>query len=410
MGRSYTVVGLAVALTLASVAGTAGTAVAQSGETVTITVAVRDSSGNPIGDAELDVEWDGGSATATTAGNGKAFVDVPEGAEVTVGVEHPRYVRTSPYVISEASEREVDVEVYPKSSVRLEVSDGDGPVEDAQVSIERGGLEITTGTTDASGVYESDVIQAGNYQLTVRKPGYYVRQKSLEIEGDITNRVSMRAGSVSVAVTVVDPHFDSPRTVDDARVNLTGVATSRTGPDGRTVLDTPVNVRTTLRVDREGYRGASRDVRIEEANASFTVEMSREPSLTIEATNERIVAGERAPVAVTNAYGEPASGVTITLDGDAVGTTDDEGELAVRIDEPGEHTLRANMDGVRSNEVGVEAIAPPSDATSTAASPTPSATATGTATTTETEATSPGFTPVIGVLALLGVAFLLRRR
>jgi PGF-CTERM protein len=410
MGRAHIVAALAIALTLAPIAGVAGTAVAQSGETITVTVAVRDSAGNPIGGADIDAEWDDGSTTATTASNGKAFVDVPEGAEVSITIEHPRYVRTSPYTISEASEREVEVEVFRKSSVRLEVSDEDGPVEDAEVLIERGGLDITTGTTGPNGVYESDVIQAGEYQITVRKPGYYVRRKSLDVDGDVTNRVSMRAGSVSVDVTVVDPHFDSPRSVDGARVNLTGFATSRTGPNGQTVLGTPVNVRTTLRVDKEGYRGKSRDVRVGESDMNVTVEMSREPSLTVEATNERVVAGERAPVSVTNAYGEPASGVTVTLDGEAVGTTGEDGEFAVPVNESGEHTIQATRDGVRSNEVGVEAIAPPSDATATAASPTPDGTATATTTPTETEAVTPGFTAAIATLALLSVAFLLRRR
>ncbi|WP_299331910.1 carboxypeptidase regulatory-like domain-containing protein [Haloplanus sp.] len=407
MGRAHIVVALTVALALASVVGVAGTAVAQSGETVTVTVAVRDSAGNPISDADIDAEWDGGSTTATTAGNGKAFIDVPEGTEVSVEVEHPRYVRTSPYTIADASEREVEVEVFRKSSVRLEVSDDDGPVGNAEVLIERGGLEITTGTTDSDGVYESDIIQAGDYRVTIRKPGYYTEQKSLEIDGNVTNRVALRAGSVSVDVTVIDPHFDSPRSVNDAQVNLTGFATSRTGPDGRTVLGTPVNVRTTLQVDKEGYRGKSRDVRIGESDTNVTVEISREPSLTIEATNERIVTGERVPVVVANAYGEPAPGVTITLDGDTVGTTDTEGEFAARINESGGHTLRATDGGVRSNEVSVEAIAPPGSDTATPASPTPDATATAA---TETEAVTPGFTAVIAVFALLSAAFLLRRR
>lgn len=406
MGRAHIAVALTVALALASVVGVTGTAVAQSGETVTVTVAVRDSAGNPISDADITAEWDGGSTTAATAGNGKAFIDVPEGTEVSVEVEHSRYVRTTPYTIADASEREVEVEVFRKSSVCLEVSDDNGPVENAEVLIERGGLEITTGTTDSDGVYESDIIQAGDYQVTIRKPGYYTAQKSLEIDGNVTNRVALRAGSVSVDVTVIDPHFDSPRSVDDARVNLTGFATSRTGPDGRTVLGTPVNVRTTLQVDKKGYRGKSRDVRIGESDTNVTVEISREPSLTTEATNERIVTGERVPIVVTNAYGEPAPGVTITLDGDTVGTTDTEGEFAARINESGGHTLRATDGGVRSNEVSVEAIAPPGSDTAAPASPTPDATATAT----ETEAVTPGFTAVIAVFALFSAAFLLRRR
>jgi len=206
-------------LLVLSVVGVSGGAVAQSdGETVTVTIAIVDQADNPVSNAELDAEWDGGSTTATTAGNGKAFVDVPADAEVTISVTHPRYVRNSPYIISEASEREVEVEVYRKSSVRLEVGDDDGPVADASVLIERGGLDVATGTTDRNGVYESGVLQEGNYVVTVSKPGYYTRQKPLTIEGDITNRVALRRGSVAVTIRIADPNFAPPRPVSSATV------------------------------------------------------------------------------------------------------------------------------------------------------------------------------------------------
>jgi hypothetical protein len=394
------------AILVLSLVATGGVAVAQSdGETVTVTVAVRDQAGNPISDADLDVEWDGGSATATTAGNGKAFVDVPANAEVTVRVTHPRYVRTSPYVIRSASEREVEVEVFRKSSVRLEVSDDDGPVADARVLIERGGLDVATGRTNQNGVFESGVLQAGNYAITVRKPGYYVRRKPLEIDGDITNRVAMRRGSITVGVRVVDPHFDPPRPLSGATVTLTDVAADRTDGAGNVSVTAPVNTETTLRVTRDGYRTVERDLTVGEEATNLSVGISRTPSLTLDAANERMVAGEQLIITATDAYGEPAAVAGVYLDGERVRTTDGEGEARVRIDDPGEHTLYVTKDGVRSNEVQVEAISADggvATATATATATTPGPTATPTATT--TTGTSPGFTPLLAVLALLVVA------
>lgn len=383
-----------------SLVAPAGVAVAQSGgETVTLTVTVLDQAGNQISGADLDVTWDGGSTTATTAANGKAFVDVPAGAAVTIGVTHPRYVRNSPYRIAEATEDDVTVDVFRKSSVRLEVSDDDGPVANASVLIERGGLDIETGTTGSNGVFESGVLQEGSYSITVSKAGYYTRRKPLDIEGDITNRVALRRGSTTVDVRVVDPHFDPARPVTGANVTLVGVGENRTDRGGNASVTAPVNTGTTLRVTRDGYRTVERDLTVGEEATAVSVDLSRTPSITLAAANERIVAGERLVLTATDAYGDPATSATIYLDGERAGTTDGEGEAAVRIDDPGDHTLYVTRNGVRSNEVSVEAIS--ADGDTATPTPTASPTATPTPTATTTTGTSPGFGATLAVLATL---------
>ncbi|MFB6196333.1 MAG: carboxypeptidase regulatory-like domain-containing protein [Haloplanus sp.] len=408
---------LVCVLVVALVVGPALPAVAQSdGEMVTVTVAVRNTEGAPVDDADLDVTWDGGSTTATTAGNGKAFVDVPAGADVTVSIDHPEYVRDNPYVISDASERTVEITVYRESSLHLEVSGPDGPVAGATVLVERGGLDVATGTTDENGVFETGVLQAGDYTLTVTKAGYYTRRKPIRIEGDVSNRVALRPGSVAVDITVVDPTFDPPRPVSGAAVNLTGITTERSGRNGSITVRAPVNTRTTLRVTKRGYRSVSRTVRIGETNASLTVDISRTPSLTLEAANDRIVAGERAVLTLTDAYGDPVAGASILLDGERIGTTDADGELAVPIYDPGRYTLQARVDGRTSNEVRIEVIGEGTPTpTEPAATQTPTPTATATRTPTPTATTTggaPGFTPLNAVFAVVaGLAVgLLRRR
>ena len=386
-----------------------GVTVAQSSGTVTVTVAVRDQAGDPIADADLDVTWADGSTTATTAANGKAFVDVPAGAEVRINVTHPRYVRDSPYVIDRASEREVSVRMFRRSTIRLEVSDDDSPVADASVTVVRGGLRVTTGTTDDDGVYESDEIRAGSYTIVVSKPGYYTRRKPLEVDGEVTNRIAVRRGSVNVTVRVVDPYFDPPRPVTGATVSLADVGTDRTDNDGNVTATVPVNTETTLRVTRDGYRTVERDLTVGEDATTVPVRFSRTPSLTLEAANERVVAGERLVLSATNAYGDPAAVATVFLDGERVGTTNGEGEVRVRIDDAGEHTLYVTADGVRSNEVSVEAIDADGETATATATPTSTPTPTPTPTATTT-GTSPGFGATLAVLAtLLFAARVLRR-
>jgi hypothetical protein len=382
-----------------------GVTVAQSGGTVTVTVAVHDRAGDPISGADLDVTWDGGSTTATTAGNGKAFVDVPSGAEVSIRVSHPQYVRDNPYVIDRASAREVSIRVFRRSTLRLEVSDDDGFVADASVTLVRGGLRVTTGTTDDDGVYESDEVRAGSYTAVVSKPGYYTRRKPITIDGDVTNRIAVRRGSANVTVRVVDPYFDPPRPVTGATVSLTDIGTDRTNNSGNVTVTAPVNTGTTLRVTRDGYRSVERDLTVAETATTVPIRFSRTPSVTLEAVNERVVAGERLLITATNAYGDPAAVAAVFLDGERVGTTEGDGEVRVRIADPGEHTLYVTKDGVRSNEVRVEAISAGGGATTPTSTSTPSVTPTSTTTATATTTgTSPGFGPVVAALAVLLLA------
>jgi PGF-CTERM protein len=399
---------LVVSVLASLVAVPTGIAAAQSDDTVTLTVSIRDRTGDPIGGAELDATWDGGETTATTASNGKAFVDVPDGAEVRIAVTHPSYLRTSPFVLDDASEREVGITVYRKSTVRLEVTDANGAVTDASVLIERGGLDVAVGTTGAGGVFESDVIQAGDYTVTVTKPGYYDRTKSLTVRGDVTNRVALRPGSVNVTVEVVDPHFDPPRPVSDATVTLDGVATATSSGTGEIRVGAPVNTPTTLSVTKSGYRTVDRGLTVGERDVTLSVDLSRAPSLTIDVVGRRMVAGERILVTATDAYDDPVAGATVSLDGDTVGTTDVDGELAVPVDDPGTHTLRASSDGRTSNELVIEAIAAGGDEPT--ATPTATRTSTATGTPTESDVSAPGFTAALAVLAVLGAGYLAGRR
>ncbi|MEF8857105.1 MAG: hypothetical protein V5A16_06755, partial [Haloplanus sp.] len=220
--------------------------------------------------------------------------------------------------------------------------------------------------------------------------------------------VAIRRGSVPVTVRVVDPHFDQPRPVSNAAVSLGDAASGRTDRRGNLSVTVPVNVDLTLRVTKDGYRTVERSLQVGEEPTNVSVQLSRTQSITLDAANERVVAGERVILTATNAYGDPAAVATVYLDGERVGTTDGEGEAAIRIREPGPHTLYVTKGGVQSNEVQVEAIAADGGATPTTtptASPTDTATATATpsATATETTGTSPGFAPPLVVLALLAL-------
>lgn len=78
-------------------AATGAVGAASQADEVTMEVEVVDRGGNPLDGADLTASWEGGSDEATTAGNGRAFVDVPEGANVTITVDTVDWAGPIPY-------------------------------------------------------------------------------------------------------------------------------------------------------------------------------------------------------------------------------------------------------------------------------------------------------------------------
>ena len=390
--------------------GVATPVAAQGDEEVTLTVSVVDRAGASVSDAELTATWDGGAAEATTAGNGKAFLDVPAGANVSVAVSHRNYVRNAPYPVRNASESEVTVPVSRGGTLSIDARDADGPVSGARVILRRDGAIIDDNYTDESGTYVTDSIERGEYSVVVRKSGYYRNVSTVEVDGRVERDATLRRGSVSLRFNVTDPHYSPPRPVGGVTLALGGVGEFRTLASGEQTVRAPVNSQLDLQAGGDAYETTSRRISIGEAATEVNVSVSRTPAVNLTTVSERVVAGERVAVDVVDEYGEPIPDAQITLDGEAIARTDDGGRAVVRIGNAGDHDLRASADGVQSEPVTVSAVSAETEtatATSTAA---PTAGATETATATETPApddgeggsgvTSLGFTVLTGVLGM----------
>lgn len=121
--KSHTLVVSLVVLT-GCLLGT--TAVAAQND-VTMTVTVVDQNGEPVGSGvTVAATWDGGETTGQTASNGKVFLDVPEGADVELDIDDDRYVRNQPLLVSDATQRDVDLRVSPQGVATVSVTDTDG--------------------------------------------------------------------------------------------------------------------------------------------------------------------------------------------------------------------------------------------------------------------------------------------
>ncbi|WP_380675302.1 carboxypeptidase regulatory-like domain-containing protein [Salinigranum sp. GCM10025319] len=358
MPRSPAIVLVVGLVVVASLAGVAGSATAQSdSEVVTLTVEVVNPSTNQrLGGVDLVARWNGGQATATTASNGRAFLDVPEAATVEITVEDDEYTRNEPYRIRVATEREHTIEVARRATLDVTVRDAEGPVADARVTLRQDGTAVVTGRTDSNGGFASGTVAQGQYTLSVVKPGYYRTTQEVIVAGSPERTVDIERGRVDYDVVVEDPNFDPAQPVSDATVSIERVGDLTTDDRGAASALVPVNSELRVQVTKDGYGTATETIRVNESAGSTVFSITRESSLSLTVLNERVVVGEVVAVEVTDAYGEPAAGVGIVVDGERVAETDSNGEATVRIDAAGENELRARRGGTTSDPVTVRGV------------------------------------------------------
>ncbi|WP_135306255.1 carboxypeptidase regulatory-like domain-containing protein [Haloarcula amylovorans] len=399
---------------LVGMAAVPGSAIAQQ-DRATLTVSVVDQNGDPVSDVPISATWndgDGGPVNETTRANGQALVDVPAGADVTIRVRGDEWVRNQPFRVTNASARTVEVPVSEIATATVTVVGGDGdPVSNARVLLYRDGEFVTDQRTGSDGTVTTPAVEAGEYRLTVGKEGYYWNRTRVQVTDETQARSVIEEGTALLTVTVSDDHFDDPRAVQNATVQVPSVGTVQTLSNGQVTIRLPVNDRYDLTVTKDGYETVEQRLRVGETDTSANVSIQRTPALSLSPDSRRVVVDEPVRLRVTDEYGNPVPNATVSQGGDQVGTTDASGVAVAPVPSAGNVTFtveRGDLSATATVE-GVEAAA--ADTETATASPTATATPASTDTQTSTGSGGPGFTSVTALVALALLAvFALRRR
>ncbi len=353
-----------VGVALLAVAVLAAGGVAGQGDPVTLTVSVVDQDGDPVGGATIEATWETESGetenvTGTTANNGKVFLDVDEGATVDIDIEDDTYVRNRPLTVENVTESDVELPVTRSGITTVSVVDASNRSQaDARVTIRDAEGVVDRGRTDDDGVYESARLERGEYNVTVVKPGYFESARDVTVRRNTEATVRIERGTVTLDLRVLDDHFDPPVVIQEGsvRVESSVYDAEVTVTEGTASLNVPVNVDYTAEVIKDGYDSTPRTIRVRESSRSANVTAQRTPTLSVMPANERVLVGETTRVTVRNAYDEPVAGVTVEVEGEAVGETDDRGEMDVPIDEVGTQEIVATDGSVSSDPVTVEGV------------------------------------------------------
>lgn len=368
MGRTATTTVIILCTAGMLLAGPVGSVAAQE---VTLTITVVDQNGSPVSDVSLNATWADGASTATTRSNGQAFIDVEEGADVTIRIDHPVYTRNVPYELSDASSGSHEIDVARKADATVTVRDSSGPLKGARVALRRDGRAIAVGTTDANGRFSSGTIEAGDYTLSVLEEGYYRRSMPISISDGATREVKLEPGTVSVTFNVLDRNFDPAKPVAGATITGATIGSMKTQQNGVQQASVPVNTEVDVTVTKDGYRTVEKTITLEESDVNVNISTRKKETISFEFLNDRVVAGEQVLVEVTGTYGDPVEEATVFLDGEQVGTTDERGVVTVTIDSAGEHSLYAKSGSMSTAERTVVGVEPMSTTSTSQATPGP---------------------------------------
>ncbi|MFC5365444.1 carboxypeptidase-like regulatory domain-containing protein [Salinirubrum litoreum] len=395
-----TVVFVVTALLVSSVVAVPLLAAPASAQSGGFTVVVTDDTGERLADATVNASWGGERDSKTTTSNGTVVFDVPRGETVFLTVTHPDFASDEQRVVSDTGDP-ARIEFRTTGTLVVTASAGGERLANARVTLtdEEANETILEGRTGDDGRFTSETIPQGVYNVTVSRTGYFAVEERVAVYGRTTVDTQHQRGSIELRVRVVDPYFSSPEPVAEANVRYDAYDGDTTTGNGVVRLLAPLNSRDSLIVEKEGYQTIERTISVGESPRDLTVTLSRTPTLDTSLSATSVEAGESVTLTVRNAYDDPVTGATVSLDGEEVATTDNgTAEFAVP---PGEHEVVVATD---ETETTLSVTGEGTPTATVRSEPTPTPSATPEAPTTET--TGPGFGVLAAVVGLLGLILL----
>jgi hypothetical protein len=361
-------------------------------------VVVTDDTGEELADATVNASWGGTRESKTTTSNGTVVFDVPRGEAVFLTVTHPDFASDEQQVVSDLSDP-ARVEFRTTGTLVVTASGGGDRLENARVTLtdEETNETVLTGRTGDDGRFTSETIDQGVYNVTVSRTGYFAVEERVAVYGRTTVSTQHQRGSIEVRVTVVDPYFSPAEPVAAADVRYDGYDGDTTTGNGVVRLLAPLNSRDVLVAEKEGYTTTERTISVGESRRDLTVNLSRTPALDASLSASSVEAGESVTLTVRNAYDDPVTGATVTLDGEHVATTENgTAEFSVP---PGDHEV---VVATAETETALSVTGESTPTATVRTEPTPPPSPTPDAPTTET--TGPGFGLLAALVALLLLA------
>ena len=397
-------------------------AVTQEPQFVTAEIEVVDRSGNSLSDIRVTAEWDDSqNESGTTKSNGRVLLDVPENTEVEFSVNDSddafvrnlQPVSVGPNDIDEP----ITIQMAPRGQVTFSVVDANGePVQDVRLQLTHEGSSQTVDivTTDGDGTATVSGIEQRTYDVNVFRPGYNRAEQTFDLTGlQQSEDLEIESNRVNVDFTVLDDHFENPRPLEGATVDIAGVGTPiPTDENGETQARIPVNDEYDITVMLDGYQERTTTLTLQQEATELELSTQRVPEIKINQLQNAIVVGQPTQVTITNAYDEPVEAATVFLNGGTVGETDAEGQIVFNITEAGNNTIEASYEDLEASTTlrGVDPDADSEDDTVDENETDDSNDTAAESDGSNDDAIGPGFGIVAALGAVIGLALIAARR
>lgn len=397
-------------------------AITQEQQFVEAEVIVEDRSGNRLSDIEVVAEWgEGQTSSDTTTSGGRVLLDVPADAEVefTVNDSDDEFVRNHQPVSvgSDDIEEPITIQMAPRGGVTFSVVDTNSePVQNVRLQLTHEGDSRTVDivSTDGDGTATFSGIEQRTYDVNVFRPGYNRTEQTLELTGQQqSEEIEIESHRVNVDFTVLDDHFEDPRPLEGATVDIEGVGTPiPTDENGETQARIPVNDQYDITVVLDGYQERTTTLTVRQGSTELELPTQRTPEISINQLQNAIVVGQPTQVTITNAYEEPVEDAMVSLNGETVGETDAQGQTVFNITQAGDNTIEASYDGLEASTTlrGVDPDAASEDDPADENETDDSDDSSSETDESSDDAIGPGFGIVAALGAVVGLALIAARR
>ncbi|MDN7026170.1 hypothetical protein FGU65_15005 [Methanoculleus sp. FWC-SCC1] len=289
----------------------------------------------PVSNAVVQVHGDGVDGSESTDANGRADFLVKAGSLYNVEIRAQSYYPLSKTVQMASSERVVQYWLYrsDKFAVLVQDSQTRQPLAGAAVAID----SVPAGTTGADGLLPLHLQREQRYSIQVEKPDYQTyRADRLIAADDVLLTVPLARSTYPVSIMAFD---ETKRPVENAEVVINGTWQGRTDSYGRYGLQSVEAGSYLIEVSASGFQTWTEICRIDRSGEEIIADLACDQADVTVVTAD---SGDRV-----------LAGAVVLVDGQQVGTTDEQGTIRTSLKASETYNVSASLDGYRFTAVEV---------------------------------------------------------
>jgi hypothetical protein len=297
-------------------------------KTLTFKVALYDSDTlGPIVGASINLTADNTSQMKQTDTGGSATFAVTADTLYSIDINAPNYQPRSSTIDIGTENQEVQYKLLSGNSFSFVVKDKDTgtAIPGAEIRINA----VLAGKTDERGILITPVTRGKTYLIELRKDGYETYTESRTIsESDAVYYASLSKAPIGAFVYVID---ESRMPMSGSDVYINGTLSGTTNEYGRMNFPTLVTGDYLLEVRKSGYVTQTRAISVSGQPQDFTFTLPYESAaltIYVQDNDKKIIPN-----------------VSISVDGNPVGTTDNNGQLLTHIIFNTDVNISATKDG-----------------------------------------------------------------